>query len=361
MIGWTIRNAIDKAEIAHEHFPELIAGQILLKIDSFALTANNITYALFGKPNGMFGEYGYWDFFAERSMPARLPVWGFAKVLESATEGINPGQRFYGYFPMASHALFNVGNITATAFTETTARRTALPALYNHYQAVDALVDYVPDQHDYWPIFRPLFLTGWLLADQFEEKDDYGAEQLLIASASSKTALSFAHAMRQRTRQPQLIGLTSPNHVRTLTELGLYDSVLSYNDLDMLDPEMPSAFVDMAGNDSVTLTVHHHFAHALEKSIFVGKSHWDATKQNGTLKGPEREFFFAPSRGEKRMADWGGRGFQDRFGKAWLAFMNSATSYTKIHNHNGADAALAAYNQIVAGKTNPKAGLVIKP
>jgi hypothetical protein len=53
----------------------------------------------------------------------------------------------------------------------------------------------------YWPVYRPLFLTGWLIADQFEDDGDYGAQQLLIASASSKTAigLGLCHEAAQRT------------------------------------------------------------------------------------------------------------------------------------------------------------------
>src|SRR3546814_1341431 len=74
------------------------------------MTANNITYAVFGKPSGLFGnDQGYWDFFAPRGAPGRLPVWGFATVTESAADGVAVGENFYGYYPMASHAVLTPG------------------------------------------------------------------------------------------------------------------------------------------------------------------------------------------------------------------------------------------------------------
>jgi hypothetical protein len=193
--GWAIdidRDDVSKAAVVADPLRAPTAGQVLVAIDSYAMTANNVTYAVFGKPMGLFGnDQGYWDFFAERDHPGRLPVWGFATVVESAVEGISPGDRFYGYYPMASHALLNAGNISAGGFTDVTPRRTTLPPIYNQYSRMLALGDYKSEHHDYWPVFRPLFLTGWLIADQFEDEGDYDVEQVLVASASSKTAIGL--------------------------------------------------------------------------------------------------------------------------------------------------------------------------
>jgi len=66
----------------------LAEGQARLRIDRFALTANNITYAAFGE------AMKYWQFFPSGD-PAWgcIPVWGFAEVLESRAEGVAPGER----------------------------------------------------------------------------------------------------------------------------------------------------------------------------------------------------------------------------------------------------------------------------
>jgi hypothetical protein len=262
---------------------------------------------------------------------------------------------------MASHAHLNVGNVSASGFTDITPRRTTLPPIYNQYQRVTALPDYRAEHHNYWPVFRPLFLTGWLIADQFEDDGDYEAEQLLIASASSKTAIGLGYAMKQRTRRPQTVGLTSKANARALSQLDIYDSVIAYDDIDVLDPEMPSALVDMAGNGAVTRAVHWHFGDALTHSMIVGKSHWDAAPEMGDLPGPARQGFFAPGRSQKRIVDWGPRGFGERLAEAWLGFMEVAPSIATIDKREGAEAAMAAYQEVLAGKADPKTGIVVKP
>jgi Protein of unknown function (DUF2855) len=365
MTGWAIdidRDDVSKATVVPETLPSPAAGQVLVAIDSYAMTANNVTYAVFGKPSGLFGnDQGYWDFFAERDVPGRLPVWGFATVVESATDGISAGDRFYGYFPMASHALLTADRISPGGFTDVTPRRTTLPPIYNQYSRMLALGDYKSEHHDYWPVFRPLFLTGWLIADQFDDEGDYDAEQVLVASASSKTAIGFAHAMQQRSGRPQVVGLTSKANASALGRLGIYDSVIAYDDISLLDAEMPSALVDMAGNGAVTRAVHSHFGENLTKSIIVGKSHWDAAAEMGALPGPEREGFFAPGRSQKRVADWGPKGFAERMAVAWLGFMEVAPNIASIDKRSGAGAALSAYQEVLAGKADPKMGIILLP
>lgn len=362
--AWAIdidRDDVTKAEVVTAE-TSVGSGEILVQIDSYAMTANNVTYAVFGKPAGLFGnDQGYWDFFAERNAPGRLPVWGFATVLVSDIEGIAPGDRFYGYYPMASHTVLRPGHVSAGGFTDVTLRRTTLPPIYNQYSRIEALSDYRAEHHDYWPVFRPLFLTGWLIADQFEDEGDYDAEQVLVASASSKTAIGFAHAMKQRGEAPFLVGLTSSANVAALAGLGLYDKVLSYDDIDQLEDATLTALVDMAGNGTVTRAVHRYFADSLVKSIIVGKSHWDAEAEQGALPGATREGFFAPGRSQKRLADWGGRGFAERMGAAWLGFMEVAPGIAAIDKRAGPDAALDAYTQVLVGRADPKMGIVVAP
>ena len=90
--GWAIdidRDDITTAVLVEEAPATLSPGQIRVAIDLYAMTANNITYAVFGKPSGLFGnDQGYWDFFAERDAPGRLPVWGFATVTSMSSTPI---------------------------------------------------------------------------------------------------------------------------------------------------------------------------------------------------------------------------------------------------------------------------------
>lgn len=363
---WAIdidRNMIADAKLVEDAPMPLAAGTVRAAINSYAMTANNITYAVFGKPSGLFGnDQGYWDFFTEGDGPGRLPVWGFATITESAADGIAVGDRFYGYYPMASHATLVPGNIGPQGFIDVTPRRTTLPPIYNHYQRIEALGDYRAADHDYWPVFRPLFLTGWLIADQFEDEADYGVEQILIASASSKTAIGLGYSIKQRAdKRPRTIGLTSKASVETLAAQNIYDHVIAYDDIKTLDASKSSALVDMAGNGAVTRAVHTHFGDQLKASIVVGKSHWDADSEQSALPGPDRQGFFAPGRSQKRIADWGGSVFGQKIASAWLGFMEIAPRLATIDKRSGGEAALSAYQEMLSGKADPRTGIVIIP
>jgi hypothetical protein len=70
---------------------QLRPGEARLRIDLFALTANNVTYGAFGE------TMRYWDFFPTGDAQSGcIPVWGFATVVESLVDGVDVGERFYG-------------------------------------------------------------------------------------------------------------------------------------------------------------------------------------------------------------------------------------------------------------------------
>ena len=68
-----------------------------MKVDRFALTANNITYAVLGD------QLKYWQLFPAPDGFGIVPVGGFGDVIASRHPGIAEGERLFGYFPMASH------------------------------------------------------------------------------------------------------------------------------------------------------------------------------------------------------------------------------------------------------------------
>ena len=82
----------------------LADGQVRVRVDRFAFTSNNITYAAFGQ------AMQYWQFYPVPADPdgtawGCIPVWGFAVVTQSQHPGVPVGERLYGYWPMASHAV----------------------------------------------------------------------------------------------------------------------------------------------------------------------------------------------------------------------------------------------------------------
>jgi len=156
-------------------------GEVRLAIESFALTANNITYAVFGE------AMKYWDFFPGPDGFGRVPVWGHARVEASAHPDIAVGQRFYGYWPMSTH-LTVLAKPGKTGFTDVAPHRQHLAVVYNQYQAVGE--DDGLEAHK--ALLQPLFTTAFLIDDQFDEHGFYGAASVILSSASSKTAIGLA-------------------------------------------------------------------------------------------------------------------------------------------------------------------------
>jgi hypothetical protein len=63
------------------------AGDVTLHIDRFGLTANNVTYGVFGD------AMSYWAFFpASEEGWGRIPVWGYGDVVGRLSCAVRPSQ-----------------------------------------------------------------------------------------------------------------------------------------------------------------------------------------------------------------------------------------------------------------------------
>jgi hypothetical protein len=76
---------------------------LLVKVDRFAFTANNITYAMTGD------QLKYWELFPAPKDFGNIPVWGFGEVIASKHPAVGEGERLFGYFPMATHLVIEAG------------------------------------------------------------------------------------------------------------------------------------------------------------------------------------------------------------------------------------------------------------
>ena len=98
-------------------------GEAVIRVDRFALTANNITY-------GVAGDIiGYWNFFPAVTDWGRIPVWGIGTVVESEIPGVEVGARYYGYFPMSDELLVKPERVGPRGFTDAAEHRAELPVV----------------------------------------------------------------------------------------------------------------------------------------------------------------------------------------------------------------------------------------
>lgn len=329
------------------------AGKTVLKIDRFALTANNITYGAFGE------QMSYWAFFPASDGFGHIPVWGFATVEATpAGSGLAVGERIYGYLPMASHLLVEAGKVTPARFVDLAAHRAKLPPVYNAYERMATATS--RNDETYQMILRPLLMTSFLIADFLDDNAMFGARQVLVSSASSKTSLGLAHCLRQLGRPDvRVVGLTSPANRSFVEATGQYDAVVAYEEIAALDGAVPTVYVDMAGSADVLTKVHGHFRERLRYSCRVGGTHWTGLAGRMDLPGARPVFFFAPTQIQKRLADWGAGGLEARYGARKDSLAAAFSTWMTLDERHGADAVLAAYRETLEGRQRPQTGLIL--
>jgi hypothetical protein len=279
---------------------ELQDGQVLLQIDRFAFTSNNVTYAAFGE------AMQYWNFFPTEKGWGNIPVWGFADVIASKADGVQVGERFYGYYPMATHLTVNATRVSDAGFMDGAEHRQAMHGLYNHYVRTTTDPGYTKESEDVQVLLRPLFITSFMIDDFLDDNQFFGAQSVLISSASSKTAYGLAFMLSQRKDKAcKVIGLTSASNLNFVRNMGIYDQVISYDQVATLAADQAVVYVDMAGNGQLRSQLHHHFGDNMKYSCAVGGTHWDELSGASGLPGARPTLFFAPAQIKKRMTDWG--------------------------------------------------------
>ncbi len=332
---------------------ELAPGEVLVAVDRFALTANNVTYAVAGD------MLSYWSFFPAEAGWGRVPVWGFGDVLRSRHDGTAAGERLYGYFPMSSWLVIRPASATPAAIADGSAHRRELPPIYNQYLRSSADPLYERETEDRQMLFRPLFLTAFLLDDYLAESDLFGARAVLLTSASSKTSFSLASLLSRNRRAPGgVIGLTSKKNVGFVEGLGCYDRVVRYEDVDSLPKATPVAIIDMAGNAELLTRLHRHFGEQVKLSSLVGLTHHDHMGQPQNLPGAAPKFFFAPDRARKRAEDWG-RALQERTAQAWRDFLAVSRDWIRVVQGRGQADVERVYRETLEGRSRPDEGHVL--
>ena len=351
------KSALSEAVLAELPFAPLAEGAVRLAVESFSVTANNITYAVVGD------GFKYWDFFPAPDGFGIVPMWGHARVIESRHPDFTVGERVYGYLPMASHLDVSPGRVSAGGFLDTTDYRQPMSPVYNSYTRLAADPEHDPAHEGERMIFGPLFRTGFLIEYFLRAQGWFGAEQLVVTSASSKTAMGLASVARQLSPGVRRIGLTSNGNVAFVTASGLYDQVVAYDDLESL-PRAATVSVDFAGNADLLARLHRHFGESLAHSALVGATHVEARSTLGggaPLPGPKPALFFAPDHAVVFFKAHGAEEGGKLVASAWREFLAAADGSIEIERHKGLEAARVVFLEMLAGKVDPAKGIVIEP
>jgi hypothetical protein len=355
-MGWDLlvdRTDLATTEVVEQAVPDPGDGEVVLRVDRVGMTANNVTYAVFGD------DLRYWDFFPVPSDAdgrwGRVPLWGFAEVVRSTVPEVAEGTRVYGFLPTGSHLVVEPAKIDRAGFRDARPHRRVLPSAYNSYALTTVDPIYAADQEDVQVLFRPLFMLSLMLSDFALDADCFGAEAVLISSASSKTAYGTAFLLDGVHR----IGLTSAGNCVFTEGLGCYDEVRTYDEIEELAPG-PVVYLDVAGDSALRRRVHERLAPV--HSAVVGATHHAADPDptgGEDLPGAPPAFFFAPDQLRKRAADWGPGGIEARHTEAWTRFAPVATGWVDVTVGQGPDGLAAAWHDVLAGSTAPRTGHVV--
>ncbi len=346
------KTAISETRIETKPQTPLTAGQSRMRIERVGLTANNISYAATGD------KLQYWQFFPAPDPWVCVPAWGFATVTESQTQGLVVSERIWGFWPMASELVIEPVKLTPFGFTDGIAHRRKLPFIYNEYHrcAVDPM--HCDGQEDAEAILRPMFSTSWLVEDFLFDNGFFGASTMVISSASSKTAYGTAYQLRKRGGL-QVVGLTAQHNKAFVEALGCYDWVLTYEEIEQLDGQVASVYLDYAGSADIRRRVHQQLL-KLRHSSLIGGAHVDQMGSSSGLPGPKPVFLFIPSHAFKRVGEWGVNGLMERMGGDWRSFVSRALDpsdpWLVVQHHEGADAVERAYRLVHSGTADARSG-----
>jgi len=341
-----------------ENGADLVDGTIRVKIERFAFTSNNVTYAVAGD------QLGYWQFFPPAGEDSdgwgMMPVWGFAEVTESNATDIPVGDRLFGYFPPATHLDMMPTHVNEYRFVDGTSHRAKLPVGYNTYYRVNAEPGYDCSGDNERMLLWPLHITSFCLWDVLQDSGWHGAEQVIIVSASSKTSIGLAYALDDDATAPPTIAITSQRNLEFVNKLGLYDQSVTYESLAEIDATIPTVIVDMSGNGEVLGRLHTLLGDNMRRCINVGLTHWDEAKAGDGIITERSEFFFAPSHIQKRMQDWGPDGFAEKTSSFMQETALKSRGWLKLNKIDGLKGLADIYEDVCEGRLDADQGLIIE-
>ncbi len=329
---------------------------VRVQIDRFAFTANNVTYAVAGD------LLGYWQFFPPTGADGwgMIPVWGFADVVESNVADVPVGERLFGYFPPAEYLDLAPTQISAARLVDGSEHRAQLPQGYNTYYRVNAEPGYGRANDNERMLLWPLHITSFCLWDALQDSDWFGAQQVIIVSASSKTSIGLAYALDDDVAAPPTVAVTSARNLDFVMSLGLYEQCVTYDSLAGIDASLASVIVDMSGNGDVLGTLHKHLGDNMMRCINVGLTHWDERDADGGINKERSEFFFAPAHIQRRMREWGPDGFTQRSSDFLGETALKSRAWLHPRTIDGLPGLADVYADVCNGRLSADEGLIVE-
>ncbi|GAA3071534.1 DUF2855 family protein [Streptosporangium carneum] len=341
------RDDLGASEVRQAPAPRLQPGEVDLAVEKFALTSNNATYA-------RLGEF-FWNAFPGPEGYGRVPVWGVARVVDSRHPDIAVGGRYFGYLPMSTHHVV-APERTAWGFTDTSPQRDFMHGWYRSYRLAEES-DGLDDRRT---LIRPIYPASFNLAGFLARQASLGVRSVVITSASSKTAIGLADRL-SRGSELSTFALTSPRNTAFVARLGLYDTVVPYDEFASVAITPPIVLVDFTGDTKRLTALHERFAGELSHTALVGYTHPEAVVVQPEMPGPKPEIFFTPAVEEQTMAEEGEDAYRARYEAAEEQFVETTASWLTVRHRRGPEAIADAFASLLTGEQPPDVSHVFSP
>ncbi|KAG8895741.1 hypothetical protein FRB99_000376 [Tulasnella sp. 403] len=342
---------------------------VLVKVDKFGWSANNVTY-------GILGEDPHFRYFEFHPAPKTrttspkthgiIPVWGYGTIVESQVGTLKVGERVAGYFPSAKYMLVKVDTTDVNSHNFHAARPHLPPDRRPYNQITRCAADhlYRSEEEDAAMLYRPLFWTSFWAEDWLDSMDYRGAKAVIISSASSKTGFCLALVIKRRlaktAKKLRVVGLTSPTNKQFVDSLGLYDEVLLYDDLTNIGiDDGPYCYVDVAGNASLNSRIVTHLGSSFALGVTLGMSH--ASKESikdSAAKKSKFEMFFMPEWLYVVRKRTSVQRIAERQKEGWKWIMEDGARWVKMKRVMGSEDVLDEFKKTLKGGVAPDTGLV---
>ncbi|KAJ7312985.1 hypothetical protein DFH08DRAFT_896371 [Mycena albidolilacea] len=376
----------DKAVIAAVAIPRhLPPNSILIKVDRFGFSANNITYQALGEQS----HFRYYDFHpapetgdVSPKTHGLVPVWGFGTIVASSHPKILPGERIYGYLAPSRYLLVPVSpsDVNRHAFY---VPRPHLPADRRPYNQIIRCAgdpEYTPTTlgEDLTMLYRPLFWTAYWFEDWIFSLGYRGATAFVISSASAKTAFCAAYLIGKRRSRGEtnvkIVGVTSKGNTAFTKGLSLYDEVVEYDSFKSALGQGKWVYVDVAGNGDFNKRLFAHFqtpeSGELVTSVALGMTtlapasekatslDWTTPTFTGSSKVPALEQFFMVEWLDVRKHQLSLHEIFRRQKQAWTELMVDCIPWVRLEHVSGADEVKKAYDKIATSGFSPDVGFI---
>jgi hypothetical protein len=347
------KEKLDQTVFIEKNIPPLQESEVLFEVEKYYLSSSNITYAVTGN------KLKYWDFFPQKDNYGAIPVWAYLRVIKSKNEKIKVGDLYFGLSPMGNHFKVEPGNYAPHGFSDVAQHRSKLLAPYNFYTKIFPEHYKSTEDKDYSLMTRITFPTSFLIKSFLERNLFFGAKQIIITSASSKTALGVAFLLKKYKDKwnTKIIGITSNDNIAFVEASELYDEVISYSNIKVAVPKRDSVILDFNGNADLLSTLHEMLQASLKHISLIGATNWKANKSFKNI--PNCISFAAGEQYQKLVMELGIEKAMQLLMTEMNEFSTSIQNYVMLSYLNIIDLP-AFYQKLLSGQTDPKFGYFVQ-